>query len=254
MMRTLTRSKTWTGIKMLTAGNEQGEITVTNNEHVTCSVSYSASNILKAALEVPDTMSLSFLRSDLCWLRASHKLRKKLEFNISACSVKYKFIKTNFIKKNFSSKSTFIKNHFHQKPLSPKTNFIKKPLSSKNHFHQKCHFHQKTLSSKTTFIKNHFHQNPISSKTNFIRDHFHQKPFSSNTNFIKNQFHQSTSCQRDPPPEQKQYSPCLCESVAGRRPATPSHKHGLCPPLGSQLAFLLNIAGRRPAMFSRKAR
>ena len=111
------------------------------------------------------------------------------------------------------------------------------------------HFHQ-----KTTFIKNHFHQKPFSSKTIFIRDHFHQKPFSSKTNYIKNQFHQSTSCQRDPPPEQKQYSPCLCESVAGRRPATPSHKNGLCPPLGSQLAFLLNIAGRRPAMFSRKAR
>ena len=147
-------------------------------------------------------------------------------------TVKYKFIKTTFIKKNFSSKSTFIKNHFHQKPLSSKTNFIKKPLSSK------CHFHQKPLSSETTFIKNQFHQRPLSSKTNFI----------------KNQFHQSTSCQRDPPPEQKQHIPCLCESVAGRRPVTPSHKHGLCPPLGSQLAFLLNIAGRRLAMFSRKAR
>ena len=63
--------------------------------------------------------------------------------------VKYKFIKTTFIKK-----SSFIKIHFHQKPLS----------------------------SKTTFIKNHFHQNPISSKTNFIHvDTFikkllHQKP------------------------------------------------------------------------------
>ena len=66
--------------------------------------------------------------------------------------VKYKFIKTTFIKKKFSSKSTFIKIHFHQKPLSSKTNFIKKPLSSK------CHFHQKPLSSKTIFIKNHFHQ------------------------------------------------------------------------------------------------
>ena len=66
------------------------------------------------------------------------------------CRVKYKFIKTTFIKKNFSSKSTFIKNHFHQKPLS----------------------------SKTTFIKKQFHQKPISSKTIFIRNHFHQKPFS----------------------------------------------------------------------------
>ena len=61
--------------------------------------------------------------------------------------VKYKFIKTTFIKKIFSSKSTFIKNHFHQKPIS-----------------SKCHFHQ-----NATFIKNHFHQKPISSKTNFIR-------------------------------------------------------------------------------------
>ena len=55
--------------------------------------------------------------------------------------VKYKFIKTTFIKKKISSKTTFIKNHFHQKPLSSKTTFIK------NHFHQ-----------KTTFIRNHFHQ------------------------------------------------------------------------------------------------
>ena len=91
-------------------------------------------------------------------------------------------------------KYKFIKIHFHQKKI-----FIKKPLSSKNHFHQ-----------KTTFIKK-----PLSPKTTFIRE----------TNFIKNQIHQ-----RPPPPEQKQYSPCLCESVAGRRPATPSHKHGLCPP------------------------
>ena len=49
---------------------------------------------------------------------------------------------------------------------------------------------------------------------------------------------ESTSCQR---------------GVAGRRPAMPSHKHGLCPLLGVSAA-LLNIAGRRPAMFSRKAR
>ena len=136
-------------------------------------------------------------------------------------TVKYKFIKTTFIKIHFhqnplSSKTTFIKNHFHQKPIS-----------SKCHFHQnatfiKNHFHQKPLSSKTIFIKNQFHQKPISSETTFIKNHF----------FIKNQFHQSTSCQRDPPPEQKQYSPCLCESVAGRRLATPSHKHGLCQGLG----------------------
>ena len=103
---------------------------------------------------------------------------------------------------HFHQKNFFIKNHFHQKPLSSKTTFNKKPLSSKTTF-IKNHFHQKPLSSKTIFIKNHFHQKPISSKTNFIRDHFHQKPFLSKTNFIKNQFHQSTSCQRDPPPEQK---------------------------------------------------
>ena len=27
----------------------------------------------------------------------------------------------------------------------------------------------------------------------------------------------------------KQHSPCFCENVAGRRPATFSQKHGLCP-------------------------
>ena len=44
---------------------------------------------------------------------------------------------------------------------------------------------------------------------------------------------------------------CVKASRAEGRPATPSHKHGLCPPLGSQPAFLLNIAGQcsaeRPA-------
>ena len=110
-------------------------------------------------------------------------------------------------------KTTFIKNHFRRRPLS-----------SKNHLHQ-----------KTTFIKKiHFHQKPNSSKTNFIKNQFHQKPISSET----------TSCQRDPPPEQKQYSPCLCESVAGRRPATPSHKHGLCPPLGFQQKGPLRVQRR----------
>ncbi len=42
--------------------------------------------------------------------------------------------------------------------------------------------------------------------------------------------------------------------LSGCRVRAPAAPHGLCPPLGSQLAFLLNIAGRRPAMFSRKAR
>ena len=43
--------------------------------------------------------------------------------------------------------------------------------------------------------------------------------------------------QPTPPAEQKQQGPCLCEGVAGGRPATPSHKLGLCPPLGFQRAF-----------------
>ena len=37
---------------------------------------------------------------------------------------------------------------------------------------------------------------------------------------------------RHPPPfpgGQKQFCPCLCEGVAGFRPATPSHEHGSCP-------------------------
>ena len=42
-------------------------------------------------------------------------------------------------------------------------------------------------------------------------------------------------------PEQKQYRPCLCEGVAGRRPATPSHKHGIGPPLGSQQKGRLRV-------------
>ena len=41
-----------------------------------------------------------------------------------------------------------------------------------------------------------------------------------------------------------QYSPCLCESVAGLRPATPSQKHGLCSPFGFQQVFMWSIAGR----------
>ena len=40
---------------------------------------------------------------------------------------------------------------------------------------------------------------------------------------------------------QKQYSPCFCEGVAGRRPATPSQERGSCPPLGFQPAFLLKV-------------
>ena len=126
-----------------------------------------------------------------------------------------------------SSKSTFIKNRFHQK-----TTFIK------NHFHQKTNYIKKPLSSKTSFIKDHFHQRPLSSKTTF-----HQKPFSSETIFIR---------KNETKGWDSQYSPCLCEGVAGRRPATPSHKHGLCPLFGFQQAFMWNIAGRRPAMLHMK--
>ena len=123
--------------------------------------------------------------------------------------------------------------HFHQKPISSKKNtFTKKPLSSKTSFIKK------TLSPK-----NHFHQKPVSSKTTFIKNQFHQKLFSSETFFIrKNETKEWDS----------QYSPCLCEGVAGRRPATPSHKHGLCPPFGFQQAFMWSIAGRRPAMLHMK--
>ena len=108
----------------------------------------------------------------------------------------------------------------------------------------KIHIHQKPLSSKTTFIKNHFHQKttfikkPVSSKTSFIKNHFHQKPFSSEKNETQGW--------------DSQYSPCLCEGVAGRRPATPSHKHGLCPPFGFQQAFMWSIAGLRPVMLHMK--
>ena len=44
-----------------------------------------------------------------------------------------------------------------------------------------------------------------------------------------------------------QYSPCLCEGVAGRRPATPAHKHGLCPPFGFQQAFMWSKHRRQKA-------
>ena len=52
---------------------------------------------------------------------------------------------------------------------------------------------------------------------------------------------------------QKQLQSVIFEKVSPAEPATPSQEHGLCPPLGFQPPFLLNIAGRRPAMFSRKA-
>ena len=81
-----------------------------------------------------------------------------------------------------------------------------KPLSS-----QMCKFHPKPLSSQMC----KFHPKLLSSQY-----HFHPKPLSSQKRF----WWENNSKQ-----ELKQYSPCLCESVAGRRPGTPSHKHGLCP-------------------------
>ena len=108
-----------------------------------------------------------------------------------------------------------------------------KPLSSKKNVHQKKNFHQKPLSSNTTFIQNHFHQK---------KNHFHQK-----TTFIKKNTciidllkcaKKKTETKDGKTTEQKkeatkwdnQCCPCLCENVAGRNPATPSQKHGLCPP------------------------
>ena len=57
----------------------------------------------------------------------------------------------------------------------------------------------------------------------------------------------STEGARSPAPRQCHDCPCLCESVARR--ATPPHQQGLCPPLGFQRAFQLNIAGLRRAIF-----
>ena len=90
-------------------------------------------------------------------------------------------------------------------------------------------FHEKPILSETTFIKNHFHQKTISLKTSFITNNFHQKPFSSKTNFIKNQFHQRPLLIRGTHNPSENSIVRVCVKVAGRRPATPSHKHGLCP-------------------------
>ena len=54
-------------------------------------------------------------------------------------------VKTIFIKKKVSSKTTF------QKPLF-KNYFSKTTFHQKTHTHQKTHFHQ-----KPTVIRNHFH-------------------------------------------------------------------------------------------------
>ena len=127
-------------------------------------------------------------------------------------STRHEVVKVQIHQNHFHQKKIFIKNHFHQK-----TNFIKKPLSSKCHFHQKPLSSKNHFSSKTIFIKNQFHQNQ-----------FHQKPISSEHFLVRGTHH----------PSKNNIVPYLCESVRGPKgPRRPSHKHGLCPPLGSQLAF-----------------
>ena len=80
---------------------------------------------------------------------------------------------------------TFTQNHCNPK----RVNFIP------NHFHPNTTFIPKRLSSQTSFIQNNIHPQTISSKTNFI----------PKTILMREQRKQ----------EQKQYSPCLCEGVAG---------------------------------------
>ena len=126
----------------------------------------------------------------------------------STAEVKTTFIKTIFIRKKFHQNPTFIKNHFHQK-----TTFIKKPLSSKANF-------IKDLSHQKHFHQNHSHQKPLSSQIPLKRDR------------TKHAWVPKTT------------SPCFCESVAGRRPATLSQKHGLCPLFGFQQAFMWSIADK----------
>ena len=52
-------------------------------------------------------------------------------------------------------------------------------------------------------------------------------------------------------PSAGQYSPCFCEGVAGRRPATPSQTR-LMSAFSFQRAFMWSIAGQRPAMLHMK--
>ena len=87
-------------------------------------------------------------------------------------------------------------NHAHQQrtALPMQVNhsvvFPPTPLSSQNHFHPKTTVIPKPLSSQ-----NHFHPKPVSSKTTFIP---------------------KTILMRE---QQQTRATCLCESVAGRRPA-----------------------------------
>ena len=98
----------------------------------------------------------------------------------------------------------------HPKPLSPQYHFH--PLSSHDHFHP-----------KTSFIPKHFHPKPISSQNDFD-----VRTANKTTGWL-----------------QKQYCPCLCEGVAGRRPATPSHKHSLLMPTFG-VSTGLHVEHRRP--------
>ena len=117
--------------------------------------------------------------------------------------------------------------------------FRPKSISSTDTFIQ-TRFHPMTLSSNDTFIQNTFiqtqfhpmniHPRTFSSNEFLIQWHFHPMTFSTNNGFIQKNLMWDN-----------QYSPCLCESVAGRRPATPSRKHGLCPLFGFQQAFMWSI-------------
>ena len=110
-----------------------------------------------------------------------------------------------------------------------------------------------------TFIQNRFHPLTFSSKHDFIQWHFHPKTVSSNDTFIQDifiqqQFHPTTISSNDIFNQERfhpkhhmwynQYSPCLCEGVTGRRLATPSHKHGLCPAF--RVSTGLHVKHRRP--------
>ena len=72
-----------------------------------------------------------------------------------------------------------------------------------------------------TFIEKRFHPLTLSSRHDFIQfRHFHPNAVSSNEHSSNNCFIPKIHMWDN------QYSPCLCENVAGRRPATFSHKHG----------------------------
>ena len=72
------------------------------------------------------------------------------------------------------------------------------------------------------------------------------RPSLARPSLAKTKFGQTKFGQDQVWPDQvrdNQYSPCFCEGVAGRRPATFSHKHGLCPPF---VSTGLHVEHRRP--------